>query len=590
MFHKNSFALIYGLQISAAQHMLDFDFLSGREASVLAFINPGKRAGNHKLFYGDKEILISSFPCFDSIPEVISSKLDTLVNFASFRSAQKATLDAMESWFFKNIVIIAEWIPERQTLEIIEENKKHNLNIVWPATVGAMSAWIFRAGNTWWSLENIVDSKLYIPWNVWFVSKSGGMSNELRRVIADRTNGTSLSIALGWDKYNIMDFPAAMKLMQADENIKMIVALWEIGGRDEIKLAEMIQKKEITKPVVAWCIGTINEQISGEVQFGHAGAKSNKIEETAQYKNEILKKSWAIVPDSYMDFWDKIEETFQKLNIKDVSIRSINSQLGIISNRSKTGFTSTISNESGGELMYNGKKISDLAASPNIGQVIWELWLKKSLPEYACNFINTVVVLIADHWPAVSWATNAIITSRAGNDIKSSLIAGLSTVGSLFWGAIDGAGKYWLESVESHISPEDFIKNMKQSNINIPGIWHKVKSKFNPDSRCKILQELADNFPTTKHLDFAKSVESLTLEKKANLILNVDGYIAAMLLDIFEDLGMNHEEKKMYVDVWVFNGLFLLSRSIGFIGHAIDQKRLGEWLYRTSWNDILYTE
>jgi len=32
----------------------------------------------------------------------------------------------------------------------------------------------------------------------------------------------------------------------------------------------MIKKKEITKPVVAWCIGTIGELITKEVQFGHA--------------------------------------------------------------------------------------------------------------------------------------------------------------------------------------------------------------------------------------------------------------------------------------------------------------------------------
>jgi succinyl-CoA synthetase alpha subunit/citrate synthase len=590
MFNKNSFALIYWLQINAAQHMLDFDFLSWREPSVLAFINPGKTLWNHKLFYGNKEILISSFPGYDSLPEVISSKLDTLVNFASFRSAQKATLDGIESWYFKNIVIIAEWIPERQTLEIIEKNKNHKLNIIWPATVGAMSAWVFRAWNTWGSLDNLVDSHLYAAWNVWFVSKSGGMSNELRRVIADRTNGTALSIALGGDRYNIMNFQAVMKIMQEDDDIKMIVMLWEIGGRDELEVARMIEEKEITKPVVAWCIGTINEQISGEVQFGHAGAKSNKVEETANYKNDMLKKSWAIVPDSYIDFWDKIEQAFINLDIRKTIYTDISDKLGAIKSRSKSSFTSTISNESGGELMYNGKKISQFTASPNIWEVIGQLWLKKSLPPYACNFINTVMVLIADHWPAVSGATNAIITSRAGNDIKSSLIAGLATIGSLFGWAIDGAGKYWLESVEINISPEDFIKNMKQSNTNIPGIGHKVKSKFNPDSRCKILDELASDFPVRKYLDFAKSVESLTLEKKSNLILNVDWYIAAMLLDIFEDLDMNYEEKKMYVDVWVFNGLFLLSRSIGFIGHAIDQKRLGEWLYRTSWNDILYTD
>ncbi len=590
MFTTNSFALIYGLQLGAAQHMLDFDFLSGRKPSVLAFINPGKSRWNHKLFYGNKEILISSYPDYDSIPQEVSSRLDTLVNFASFRSTQSATLQAMESWYFKNIVIIAEWIPERQTLEIIEKNKTLGLNIVWPATVGAMSAGVFRAGNTGGSLDNIIDSHLYQAGNVGFVSKSGGMSNELRRVIADRTNGTGLSIALWGDKYNIMDFPTAMKIMQEDESIKMIVMLWEIWGRDELEVARMISQKEITKPVVAWCIGTINEQISGEVQFGHAGAKSNKDEETASYKNKFLAESGVIVPESYVDFGDKIETTFKSLNIAETQKIDIADKLKTMKNRKNTSFTSTIADERWEELLYNGKKISEFTNSPDLGRVIGNLWLKRELPEYACKFINTVLVLIADHGPAVSGATNAIVTARAGNDLKSSLISGLATVGPRFGGAIDGAGKYWLESVSHNTSPEDFIKTMKSSGINIPGIGHKVKSKFNPDVRCSILESLAADFPAHAHLNFAKSVESLTLEKKSNLILNVDGYIAAMLLDIFEDLDMSHDEMKMYIEAGIFNGLFLLARSIGFIGHAIDQKRLGEWLHRTSWDDILYSD
>jgi ATP citrate (pro-S)-lyase len=49
---------------------------------------------------------------------------------------------------FKNIIIIAEGIPERETREIIALNKQYNLNIVGPATVGAMEAGVFRAGNT----------------------------------------------------------------------------------------------------------------------------------------------------------------------------------------------------------------------------------------------------------------------------------------------------------------------------------------------------------------------------------------------------------------------------------------------------------
>ena len=107
----------------------------------------------------------------------------------------------------------------------------------------------------------------------------------------------------------------------------------------------MISQKEITKPVVAWCIGTINEQISGEVQFGHAGAKSNKDEETASYKNKYLADSGAIVPESYIDFGDKIEDTFNALKLAKTQTPDITDKLQTMKNRTNTSFTSTISDE-----------------------------------------------------------------------------------------------------------------------------------------------------------------------------------------------------------------------------------------------------
>jgi hypothetical protein len=50
------------------------------------------------------------------------------------------------------------------------------------------------------------------------------------------------------------------------------------------------------------------------------------------------------------------------------------------------------------------------------------------------------------------------------------------------------------------------------------------------------LAELSLSFPVRTNLLFAQAIEELTLEKKANLILNVDGHIAAMFLDILTDL------------------------------------------------------
>lgn len=135
---------------------------------------------------------------------------------------------------------------------------------------------------------------------------------------------------------------------------------------------------------------------------------------------------------------------------------------------------------------------------------------------------------------------------------------------------------------------------MKKSGNPIPGIGHKVKSKFNPDGRCELLKKKVQGYhlgkPYGKHLTYALAVESLTLEKKSNLILNVDGHIAVILLDIFEAMGMKQDEIEMYIEAGLFNAFFILARSIGFIGHALDQKRLGEPLYRTAWEDIHYEE
>ena len=82
--------------------------------------------------------------------------------------------------------------------------------------------------------------------------------------------------------------------------------------------------------------------------------------------------------------------------------------------------------------------------------------------------------------------------------------------------------------------------------------------------------------PVRKHYEFAKQVEVLTLVKKTNLILNVDGHVAALLLDIFVSMGMSDKEIEECLHIGIFNALFVLARSIGFIGHILDQKRLKE--------------
>lgn len=67
--------------------------------------------------------------------------------------------------------------------------------------MGGIQAGAFKIGDTAGTLENIIACKLYRPGSVGFVSKSGGMSNEMYNVCARVTDGIFEGIAIGGDAF-----------------------------------------------------------------------------------------------------------------------------------------------------------------------------------------------------------------------------------------------------------------------------------------------------------------------------------------------------------------------------------------------------
>ncbi|MBP6098945.1 MAG: ATP citrate synthase, partial [Candidatus Levybacteria bacterium] len=108
-----------------------------------------------------------------------------------------------------------------------------------------------------------------------------------------------------------------------------------------------------------------------------------------------------------------------------------------------------------------------------------------------------------------------------------------------------------------------------------------------PDPRVAELKKQAEGLSKKRFLSYALEIEKITSGKKGNLILNVDGTIAAVLLDILsEKEGYSDEQLQELVSQEFFNALFVLSRSVGFIAHYLDQKRLDEGLFRLSEDQV----
>jgi ATP citrate (pro-S)-lyase len=197
--------------------------------------------------------------------------------------------------------------------------------------------------------------------------------------------------------------------------------------------------------------------------------------------------------------------------------------------------------------------------------------------------------MLVDHGPYVSGAVNTIVAARAGKDLVSSLAAGMLTIGPRFGGAINAAAGNWLSGAQDETPAREFTETIARSGGVIPGIGHKKYRLDMPDPRVEALLKFTGNSNGDRYMAFARSVEKVTTAKKDILILNVDGAIAALMLDILEsELGYDKKQLQELVDIEFFNALFVLSRSVGFTAHYLDQRRHDEGLLRLSPDDVRY--
>ena len=144
----------------------------------------------------------------------------------------------------------------------------------------------------------------------------------------------------------------------------------------------------------------------------------NSFLERADTKNSILSKFGIKVPKNFEELPQLLTSVFNSLNLplkKEPPVPKIPmdllwaQDLGIL--RQKTSFTTSICDDRKQELMYGKMSISD-CIDENIGVagVVSLLWFKKLLPKYALKFIETVLMIMADHGPCVSGAHNTIVT------------------------------------------------------------------------------------------------------------------------------------------------------------------------------------
>jgi len=578
-------SVVIGSHPGIIQSVLDYDYLIGREKpSIVAIIASGRK--QERYFWGTDEVMIPVVSSLDGLDDSYRQQCTAVMNMQSARRVLASTKQAIELLPNVRVVtIFAEQTPEAHSRQLAMLAAEADVLIVGAASVGVLLPGFLKLGAIGGTqYERLIEARITTPGDTAVISTSGGMVNELIHLATGSGRGVSFALALGGDRFPITDPVTAMLMAEADDQTSQIVYFGELGGTDEYEIAQLIDESRLTKRLIAYVAGEVAELFEAPPQFGHAGAIANTHDESAGAKKARLRASGAIVCDHLADM---------KQAINGGSIPEENESPAVTPlERKKRPIVSHVSGDKDGEPVLLGRDLLTTVNDNNLPSLTISLLLGRQVKSRKlAEFTDFVMRLLADHGPYVSGAVNTIVTARAGRDLVSGLSAGLLTIGPRFGGALNGAAGGWLQGVQQQMTPKQFVNSYVARGGIIPGIGHKKYRVDIPDPRIAALMEKYIGKEIGPHLQFALEVEKITTAKKGTLILNIDGAIAAAMLDMLQaELGYSHDELAELVDIEFFNALFVLARSIGLTAHYLDQRRYDEGLFRLGTDDVRYME
>lgn len=218
---------------------------------IVAGTSPGK-AGTY----------VHGVPVYNTIAEAIADQgiVDASIVFVPARFAPDAVYEAIDSGI-KVVAVITEGIPLHDEVKFVNYAKKKNITIVGPNSPGVMTVGECKLG--------IMPSHVFKEGRVGIASRSGTLTYEVARSLANAGFGVSTVVGLGGDPITGMNFVEVVEMFMRDPQTDAVVIVGEIGGDAEERFAKYYAELKDRKPVVAYIAG---RTAPPGKRMGHAGA------------------------------------------------------------------------------------------------------------------------------------------------------------------------------------------------------------------------------------------------------------------------------------------------------------------------------
>jgi len=253
--------------------------------------------------------VVHGIPVYDTVEEANEKEgpLDVSVIFIPAALVKEAVLEAMDSGI-KLLVIVPDRVPLYDVLEIAKNAKEKDVRFVGPNTLGLISPGKAVLGMIGGRAESARD--WFKPGVVGVTSRSGGITSAISYYLGRAGIGQSTIIHVGGDAVVGTPHPDVVQMFEKDEETKAVVMFGEIGSTQEERVADLIEKGEFTKPLIAFIGGAAAK--SG-TRFSHAGAIIEGGRGTHEGKVKRLKEVGAYVVGDFNEIPKVTMDVLKKL-------------------------------------------------------------------------------------------------------------------------------------------------------------------------------------------------------------------------------------------------------------------------------------
>jgi succinyl-CoA synthetase alpha subunit len=232
---------------------------------VVAGVTPGK---------GGQDV--EGIPVFDTVAEAVGEAgANTSLIFVPARFAADAVYEAVDAGIH-TVICITEHIPAHEMLRIHSYVRARGVTLIGPNCPGALSPGQANAG--------IIPAEIFQEGAVGLVSRSGTLTYQIGHELTQLGLGNSTIVGIGGDPVVGSSFIDVLERFEADADTGYVVIVGEIGGDEEEKAADYIERS-MSKPVVAYIAGFTAPP--GKT-MGHAGAIISGSSGTAEAKKAAL--------------------------------------------------------------------------------------------------------------------------------------------------------------------------------------------------------------------------------------------------------------------------------------------------------------